>query len=264
MEEKCAPSKKMSEGSCLTLEALVKIANAYNKKFTNKQIPIIYEKKYLVKEIYNRLKNVCNNQLCWLKQEFMKNVQDSDIFNNTFRPNGPSNSLKWLNTTNINDVIKQYYKLYPNFIFYGAVPIDFDDIPMFGIKNMNFNKLLKQKKHQIGFVFNLDEHWKSGSHWVALYADIKKNQIYFFDSYGIKPEKRIQKLMNRINNFCSKRCKNPVMRYNNIRHQFGNSECGVYSVNFILRLLKGEKFDDIIENQTTDSEVSKCRKQYFN
>ena len=34
------------------------------------------------------------------------------------------------------------------------------------------------------------------------------------------------------------------VEYNRNRHQFKNSECGVYSINFILRLLEGESFED--------------------
>ena len=53
------------------------------------------------------------------------------------------------------------------------------------------------------------------------------------------------------------------IRYNNIQHQFENSECGVYSINFIVRLLQGEKFNDIINNVTTDGKMNQFRKEYF-
>ena len=56
---------------------------------------------------------------------------------------------------------------------------------------------IKKGKYKLGVIFNLDEHYKSGSHWVALYADLNKDQVYFFDSYGKKPEKRIRKLKAR-------------------------------------------------------------------
>jgi DNA polymerase/3'-5' exonuclease PolX len=39
------------------------------------------------------------------------------------------------------------------------------------------------------------------------------------------------------------------VRYNKIQHQFKNSECGVYSMNFIIRLLGGETFDEIVNNK---------------
>ena len=53
------------------------------------------------------------------------------------------------------------------------------------------------------------------------------------------------------------------VNYNKVRHQFKNSECGVYSVNFILRILKGETFDYICNNITSDDQINECRKFYF-
>lgn len=265
--ELCAPDKKYKDDSCFTIDSLYKIANAYNNHSSiknKKKIPLVLDKKFLVSELYDRLKHVCKDQLCWIKQDFVKNLKDSEINDYTFRPKGPKNSLKWLNTNNINQVIKQYYKLYPEFIFFGAIPIDFDDLSFLGIKDLNFDELSDNNIHKLGFVFNLDEHWKNGSHWVALYSDIKTNEVYFFDSYGLKPEPRINTLMNRIENYCKKKCKNPIVKYNKIRHQFKNSECGVYSTNFILRLLKGETFNDITNNITNDDAIRKCRQIYFN
>ena len=42
------------------------------------------------------------------------------------------------------------------------------------------------------------------------------------------------------------------IRYNQTRHQYKNSECGVYSVNFILRLLKGDSFDKITNSPVNE------------
>jgi hypothetical protein len=269
--ETCAPHKQYIDGSCFTLDNLIKITQKYNEHIKDKdisEIPMIYEKKYLVKSLTERLSNVCNNQLCWLKQEFMQNILDDDITKHTFRPEGPATNLKWLNTKDINSVIEQYYKKYSDFRFFGAVPIDFDDLPVLGIKSLKYDNLLNNKVNRIGFVFNLDEHYKSGSHWVALYVNLQKKQIYFFDSYGIKPDKRIKKLMKRIKKSMKEMAnanKSEIdLRYNKHRHQFKNSECGVYSINFILRLLKGETFDEITKHITKDDEVSKCRRIYFN
>ena len=47
-------------------------------------------------------------------------------------------------------------------------------------------------------VINLDPHDKPGSHWVALYFDLKKMEIYYFDSYGIYPPKEVENLMFRL------------------------------------------------------------------
>jgi hypothetical protein len=267
--EQCAPSKKYTNGSCLSLESLIKITEAYNNKIVPKKkesnIPMIYNKRYLVKELHNRLKDVCNDQLCWIKQDFVKELNDTTINKNTFRPKGPANSLKWLNTFDINDVINQYCEIYKDFRFFGAVPIDFDKLDYLGINKLDYDKLCDEGIHKIGFVFNLDEHWQSGSHWVGMYANILTGEVYFFDSYGTPPENRIKILIDRIGNYYkNKTNKNPIIKSNNVRHQYKNSECGVYSTSFILRLLKDETFDNIIHNIVDDDTISKCRKVYFN
>ena len=74
--------------------------------------------------------------------------------------------------------MEQYEKKYNDFKFFGAVPIDFDELPFLGIKDINFDELYNSGK-KLGFVFNLDEHWQSGSHWVALYSDLEKIKYIF-------------------------------------------------------------------------------------
>jgi hypothetical protein len=75
-------------------------------------------------------------------------------------------------------LVQQHQKIHKDFLFLGAVPLDFDDLPVLGISNLNFEDLEKQGKSKIGLVINLDEHWKDGSHWVGLFSDFKSNQIY--------------------------------------------------------------------------------------
>jgi hypothetical protein len=293
---KCAPDKEYTDGSCFTLDTLKEMAHKFNayidmKLIKNKNKINLNEeitKKDLVKGLTEALKDVCDDQLCWLKQDFVNNLDDKvkkDI-DYTFRPEGPKGRFSWLSTSNINEVIDQYHNVYPNFEFLGAVPIDFDDLNQLGIKNLDFNKLYDSGKHKIGIIFNTDEHYKSGEHWIALYADLKKFQIYYFDSYGIPPEKRVRKFVKRIALWCNKthnnfddspdnsfmkpnkrnnieQLENADIRYNTTKHQQKNSECGVYSINFILRLLKGKTFDHLTRKRLTDNQVNKCRLKYF-
>ena len=44
MEKRCAPGKKFTEGSCFTLEQLIKIGNQINKKFSTKINTLIQQK----------------------------------------------------------------------------------------------------------------------------------------------------------------------------------------------------------------------------
>lgn len=275
---RCAPGITFDNDSCIPLDILIEMVKAYNEDNPNNLIKLhpSFEtlnrskyKKYLLKNLDKKLKNKCTDQLCWTKQSFikkMKEKQRNKLLMKTFRPKGPNVGFEWLNTININDVMNQYEDVYKEFKFLGAVPIDFDDLSYLNIKNLDFTDLLNSNINKIGIIFNLDESYKSGSHWVAAYSDLIKGQVYYYDSYGIEPEHRIRKFLRRIANYCKNTLKNNniVATHNKIRHQFEGSECGVYSINFILRLLKGHDFQQICNDKTPDKVINKCRKIYFN
>lgn len=93
---------------------------------------------------------------------------------------------------------------------------------------------------------------------------MKKKQIYYQDSVGNPPKSEFVKLMDSIEKQM-KVDKKPIdRRVNKLRHQYQNSECGVYSISFILRLLNGESFDEIESKPIPDEDVNKCRIIYFN
>jgi hypothetical protein len=71
----------------------------------------------------------------------------------------------------------------------------------------------------------------------------------------LEREDKYTKLANELKKF--------DIRYNTIQHQLNNSECGVYSMNFVIRLALGETFDEITTNITKDPEMNNCRSIYF-
>lgn len=268
-DKRCAPGKNYSKGSCFTIDNLVEISKAYNSNFDDK-INIREDKRYLLQELTNKLKDVCNNQQCWLKLKFMKDIKDKNLLKNTFRPKGPDTGIEWLSTSDINNVMKQYEQKYDDFKFLGAVPLDFMKLSFLNINNLDFENLIKNNKKRLGMVINLDEHDKSGSHWVGLFTDLAKKKLYFFDSYGHKPDKQIKTFMKKVANYFKKNTnlaegsvKKSDIKYNKIRHQYKGSECGVYSMNFIIRLLRGEDFMKISKSKVIDDEINKCRASYF-
>lgn len=298
-EEVCAPGVKFLGGSCITIDLLEDMIRIYNNSHSDKMDisnlekikqfnPITYKKK-IVEIIKDKMKNYkCDTQTCWLSLPFFRHLSDSGktekLHRHTFKPTGPKNTNEWLNTYNINDIFVQYEKIYPDFKFMGALPRDFDSIPSLGIKNLDFNKLIQSGKYRLGFIFNLDKHNQSGSHWVALFADLLNGQIYFIDSVGDKPAYEFRILMHRIKTFCETDArryfcdennhllvckkfssnKNKIdVKYNKTQHQYGSSECGVYAISFILRLLDGESFDDIANHRVGDEEIKLCRREYF-
>jgi hypothetical protein len=279
--DRCAPSKKFTEGSCFTLEHLKKLAEEYNKQHSDKILLNNINKKYLLKELTLKFKKYgCNDQICWLNSKIVKNIDDRDIKYNTFRPKGPSKQFEWLSTNDIERVMKQYEHKYKNFKFLGAMPSDFDELPIYGTTDLQFNELEKTTPI-LGAVINLDTHNEPGSHWVAFYANLKTNTIYYFDSFAKKPQRRINMFIRRILEYMYNKTNNSKfnvkefihkyhksndydIRHNEIQHQFKNSECGVYSMNFIIRLLDGETFDEIVNNITNDDKMNSNRKIYFN
>lgn len=267
-EKRCAPGKIFKEGSCFSLEQLQKIAEQINQKFREKIDYKNKTKKELLKILIKKIKDKydCDDQLCWLELDIVKDIDDVELQKFTFRPPGPSVGTKWLNTTNIDNVLEQYTKTNKDFISFGAVPLDFKTLVQLPMnKNENsFENLLKRGITKIGIVYNHDYSNMSGSHWVAMYVDFTKRAIYYFDSYGTKPKKEVINYINEIIKFMEDKFNKTVdYRWNQVRHQFKGSECGVYSINFILRLLKGETFDEITQNVTKDDDVNLCRAVYF-
>jgi hypothetical protein len=296
--EKCAPHKKYEEGSCYTMEDLVKMAHSYNNfihmgRIVGKKLIVFDEatrKGELVRQLHENLKHLCDDQLCWLKQDFVKVLKDDELVNNTFRPKGPQGRFDWLSTIDIEKVASQYHAKYPDFQFLGANPLDFYDLPFLKISTLDFDELIENGIERIGMVINLDEHWKPGSHWVAFFANLKTSEVYYFDSYGISPCRTIRKFMHKVAKWCASKHDNarytwdhleqdlrrsasqsqhggrnlPVrVDYNRNRWQYRDSECGVYSLFFILNMLKHNNFDKVVNQKVTDEQVNECRRVYF-
>ena len=211
-----------------------------------------YDKKYKnMKKQYN-----------WLLVPIFKQLRNKYSVSDFFRPHGPTDH-KWLSNFDIQDVMKQYELVYPDYKFLGAVPRDFDNFKYWNFSNIDYNNYYdnNNKKTRFGVIFNNDSSGQSGSHWTALFFDMNKSQIYFQDSVGYEPNKEIKTLIKSIEHQMKGDIDN---QYSTMDHQHGNSECGVYSLSFILRLLNGESFNDIQSTRLDDNNVNKCRAIYFN
>lgn len=273
-EDKCAPFIRNSV-TCIALHLLIEMAKAYNEENPDNPIRLNekYEtidrdryQRYLVKEFTERLKDKCSTQRCWTEQSFIQRLKHSsrvELQKYTFRPNGPSGTFEWLNTNDINAVMEQYELDYPDFKYLGTYPVDFEELSYLKISRINFQDLIDSGKTKIGLIINLDMHNQPGSHWVALYADFGSGGIYFFDSVGVPPPTRISNFMKKIDRFNKGRGVKSIIKHNKVQHQRSDTECGVYSINFILRMLRGDTFDEISNNPVSDEKITKCRKVYF-
>lgn len=275
----CAPGLKYEAGSCATLKVLKELSKAYNTSAdSNSKIKLSdnYEilnpqkyKKYLVHELSQRIGKKCNSQKCWSRQDFVRYMNEQakeEFIRYTFRPNSPQGKWEWLSTYDIDDAMSQYEKKYKGFRFLGAVPMDFASLPSLEASSINYDNYKNNGITKIGIVFNLDNHDQPGSHWVAMYSDMDKGNIFYFDSFGVKPEKRVRALMREQVRHLQKKGMNLNdirVDYNKNQHQKGDSECGVYSMNFLIKMAKGDDFDNFCKNPNSDKKINKCRKVYF-
>ena len=269
--------KSATDESCFTIEALRKIATKWNGTHPTMKIKFnnITTGKTLWNSINNIMKGKCNTEVCWLNQEFIKNSHLSNELLKNFKPFMPKswneNPREWLNTIDIRDVMNQYEIKYPKFEFIGPVPIDFDTKLGFNkcvddeLCKIDLDDLINNKhKTNVGVIFNLDKHTQSGSHWVAMNCDIDKGEICYWDSYGIKPNQEVVILMNKLKEQGKKLNINFEIKINKIRHQYKNSECGMYCIYFITSLLDGKTFENIVQTIIDDDTMNHKRDVFFN
>lgn len=275
---KCSPSSNsVDNNTCYSSKSLHKLKEHWNARHPDKLIATNDPR-----EIWNSLKmymgDVCNTEQCWLNQKFIKGNLNKELLNYTFAPTAPDtwklNPNEWLNSLDILQVMKQYEKAYSKFVFIGPTPIDFDKKKLYGecvweeLCNFSLNKMLQRGKTKIGIIFNLDPHYKPGSHWVALYIDLNKKYMFHFDSNGDKIHRNIKNLVKRIKGQGEQLSEPINLRYGDnykFEHQKRNTECGIYSMYFIIEQLKGVKEPDYFKKyKITDEDMEKFRNKYYN
>ena len=271
----CSPTVDNNKSyTCYSDKSLDKIKNLWNIRHPDHKIKVDSEK-----EIWNTLrtnmKDVCDNEKCWLRQKFAKNKLTSDLVNYTFAPTAPTiwkkNPTEWLTSLDIEKVMKQYEKKYNNFNFLGPSPIDFDKKLQYGecvweeFCKFDLETQVKKGKTKFGMIFNTDPHYKEGSHWVSMFVDLNKKYIMYFDSTGVKIPKEIKKLMDKIISQSEKLGINLKTYFNKTEHQRKDTECGMYSLYFIIELLENKKTPEyFLTNRIADSKMEELRKHYFN
>jgi len=262
----CNPATlKATKTTCLPIDMLIRLRNAWNKEFPKHKIPATIQKKEsLWAALRTRMNNQykCKSEYCALQK--LGGPSDKSMGLPYFRPPKPqewlTKPLEWLDTISIGKVMEQYEPAFPTFEFIGPVPIDFDKKLSWNtcvvdeICNLNIKELEAAGKTAVGVVFNLDPHDKPGSHWVCAYVDIKAKKSYYYDSYGYEACPEIKRFLRR----CHEQGCTEIL-WNDIRHQRKKSECGTYCMYIIISLLKGRNFIDLCKNRVDDDTMNAIR-----
>jgi hypothetical protein len=279
--EHCSPRKGSDNTSCMDIETLKNIARIINKNPKSNKIDLSSKKRKLYNDISDEKKKVsdCDDELCWIIEDGVNGLSENVI--NQFRPIMPqsweNNKTQWLNTNDINNVMNQYEEKYPDFKYLGANPIDFnlksgnECIAGGDICNINLNELDKSI-NKIGMVFNIDPSTKSGQHWFSLYVDLKginrkTPTIYYFDSAKKVTKKNLHRMIPKEIKALVKKLKKQDDKldflFNDKKHQYKNTECGVYSIHFLTEMLQGKSFQKYVNRKLDDENMEDLRSKFF-
>lgn len=283
VKQHCSPIESNNKYSCLDDDIIIDIANILNNNNENININIKNNPEKIHKDIEKILKkwNINEEKSIQNIKQIKDNLSSDKLkrFNESFKPAMPkewyNNINTWLCTTDITNVLNQYKKNNKDFYLYGPTPIDFDlknnnnECLVDSLCKFNLSNHIKNNQTKIGIIFNTDPHTESGEHWISMYIDVNginlnnKPGIYFFDSTGEDPPEEIIKLINKVIEQGEKENINFVYFENDIQHQKGGTECGMYSLHFIINMLNGTNFKKYVKEYKNDKFMEKFRKIYF-
>lgn len=291
----CAPSAMPNMkrfGSCMPPKYMRKIGELYNKHKEQEgkgseviSQDIMKSPSVLKQELDRRFQ--CRNEKCWLEQNVVR--QKLDLVHKLdmlYRPKMPEswkvNSHEWLSDDDIRKVMKQYEALYKHFGFMGVFPIDFkekDVCTLYKVCAFNVFDFLASGKKELGLVLNLDKHTGSGSHWVAVFVSLNpkssKFGMCFYDSGGVLPPQHTVNFLKEIREDARLYFKDSVpnfdkrfkTQYNVKKHQVKNTECGMFSMLFLIACLehKSADYNKICNmmKERWDEEAHTYRKRLF-
>lgn len=299
LKASCSPKQKEKQTgfSCYTKDDIRYLRNLWNKHLSGGNNDPKYIQSNQPHQIYNQLSQhlapQCGNnekESCWLRQPFVSSKVSKQIREYAFSPMAPKewkkNPNEWLSSLDIIRVMDQYQKAYKCFEFIGPTPIDFDKV--LGRQNCVWNDLcnfrLSDKMNKgikkIGIIFNTDPHDKPGQHWISMFIKLNggkgnsnsknngKGEIFFFDSVGEPAPPEIMVLVERIKKQGEEL--NPPIHFtfdqnHPVEHQYGNTECGIYSLFFIVHMLEDKITKHYLKTHILkDKYMQNFRKIYFN
>ena len=251
----CAAKKEVSSdtASCYNSSQILRLRNAWNdyyaKKNPNEKINENNPRK--VREILaKKLMNQCKSDGCWLKLPFAQKagIKLEDVFAPLMPDSWENNIIEWLTDRDIRKVMKQFEKVYPDFVFLGPAPIDFNKKIKVGnsktkacvndeLCDFSLKKLEKMGKTKVGIIVNTDEHTRGGSHWKSIFIknEEKSIRITKYDSNAGPQENEIRQLIHRIKSDYPHKSVHTLT--NHSPDQFGSSECGMFAISFLFDML---------------------------
>lgn len=282
-KNKCSPIGEKNynkTGSCLVSSDLNKIL-VNNELVEKKKLNKLSNKEKI--KIIKRESN-CKDEACAV------NKLNSQLYNKYFKPLMPrdwqKNPNEWLSNFDIQNVLKQYEEEPKfNFKLLAVSPIDWNtkingffssDCVANELCSVDTKKIKTFKandKWKLAIVFNTDKYGGGGEHWISLFVNMNERSknygIYYFDSNGNFNSKYIKDIITKLKTHIDEINKKPIKVFENKSPiQKTSSECGMYSLVFIIYMIKNKPFKKILEtfsqDNVKDNYVFKYREILFN
>lgn len=142
----------------------------------------------------------------------------------SLRPGYETSENGWLNEQNINEVMYQYQKDL-SFKWLGTLAID--EIPVVWPQTL------------FAAIVNLSKRGESGSHWVAVVRTKRQGSIEYFDPVGDDSQFRL----------------GSHAYVHRTRHQTDDSNCGVYSIYYILSRFNGVPLNTFEKKKISEKQM---------
>jgi predicted enzyme related to lactoylglutathione lyase len=258
---------------CSSTEVLASVIEAIPiKKKDLKDVPNTNDASVVAVSVIKSVTG-CDSEVCALNK-IKKQTNDEDLkdkitkeIRTKFKPEGPMNNTNILSNFNIDQTLDQYALKYKNFYHIQFAMIDFKKYDTM-LKKYNPIEEYKNGKTMAGCVINTDVSSGGGKHWMALFVDLRSSDasIEFFNSSGNAPAKEIVDWMidieKSINEYFTDSTPK-ILTNAGVVHQHSQTECGVYSLYYIISRIKVKPQKYFTENIVPDNEMVKFRKIIF-
>lgn len=284
IENECGFHITKNDGFCAPSNVVNKLKELASESDAN--VPNNIQNVQNAPNVFNNIQNVqnntvletlkakynCDSETCVLSQYEVKKYVDPDVIETVlkenFKPFGPRLTKEWLSNFDIDDVLSQIQKKYADKHFL-HIPFQMRD---FEKTNSDLARLDWQAEYNKGFrtfgtVMNTDYSTGKGIHWFAIFGDFLDSSdiftIEYFNSSGELPLPEVTAWM--------KKCKHslnfnkPVQDViaTRIINQQSSSECGLYSLYYIISRLHGVPLEWFKNNRVKDKIMYEFRKYLF-
>lgn len=193
-----------------------------------------------------------------------------------FKAIGPTDSTALLDNFNIDETLRKWSlhseKLFKGNKFY-HIPFQMIDFKRMGteLATLDIPALMKQGYKSFGVILNTDVSTGGGKHWFALYGDLdhagtEKDPIVleYFNSSGNSPMREVSEWLDDTEVELRKLGIEAVKHRSATRRlQQSQTECGVWSLMYLLSRLKGRSPDWFYKTKANDKDMIDVRKYLF-